>query len=662
MLTRRDIRTASLYREVERFYESLYAPGSGAVIDAGDLSIAPDARRISFTGTLYTGMGEPPVTRVVLLDRTSAKLEVRPSSGSSDRLPRWSPDGESLAYLSDAPARGDFQVFIERRGTAPCALAAIDGVIESMDWSPDGTRLLLGVAGRGADLAGCQGGASTARPQEDAPPWAPRIDTGDAENLWRRALILDVASGRASRVGPERLNVWECGWLGNASIACVVSDSHAEGSWYQARLVRIELDGGAVTQLHSSADQLGVPAACASGAQLAVIEAVCSDRCIVAGTLLLIDLESHTARRIDTLAVDVTHLAWRRDQALLYAGIRGLETVVGEVDPRSGRARELWSDRERTCGGWYPQLAALPDGGALIVGESFATAPEIAEVDARGYRVLRSLAARPGRAAGGAVTVEFCAWPGRDGLEIQGILLRPQGSGPWPLVVDVHGGPVWACRNRWQGRLRGARLLADHGIASLYPNPRGSSGRGAEFARRVKGDMGGEDGHDILCGIDALIARGIADPRHLGVTGISYGGFMSAWLVTQDERFAAAAPISPVTDWFSQHRTSQIPYFDSLFLDGAPAAPDGLFFRRSPALYAERVRTPVLQLTGALDQNTPPTQALEFHRALLEQGRTSVLATYPTAGHGIRSFPEVIDATARYVGWFLQHLARDLIA
>ncbi len=226
-----------------------------------------------------------------------------------------------------------------------------------------------------------------------------------------------------------------------------------------------------------------------------------------------------------------------------------------------------------------------------------------------------------------------------------------------PLVMDIHGGPVWCCRNRWQGRLRGAKVLADHGIASLYPNPRGSSGRGADFALHVKGDMGGEDTYDYLTGVEILVRRGIADPKRLGVTGISYGGFMSAWLITQDTRFAAAAPISCVANWYSQHRTSQIPYFDALFLDGKPAAPNGLFFARSPALFAERVQTPVLQLTGALDQNTPPTQALEFHRSLLEQGVKSVLATYPAAGHGIRSFPEVLDATTRYVSWFLEHFA-----
>ncbi|HEX4151797.1 MAG TPA: prolyl oligopeptidase family serine peptidase [Steroidobacteraceae bacterium] len=685
--TARDIRSTPIYRQIERFYESLYGPGTGHVTDAGDLSVSPDGRTVSFTGTLYPSTAEPPVTRVAALERASGRLTIREPTGTNDRLPRWSPDGESLAYLSDPESRGDFQVFVERRGQPVRALPPLEGTIESMEWSPEGTRLLLGVAGRGADLAGCQGGATTVRAQESLPDWAPQVESGDAANLWRHTWILDVTSGRARRVGPERLNVWESCWLGPSMLACVVSDSHSEGSWYQARLVSIDIAGGAVADLYRSADQLGVPAACPAGDRIAVIEAVCSDRLIVAGALVLIDTAAGTARRIDTRGTDVTHAAWRGGDALLYIGIRGLETVAGEIDPRTLAVREWWGDRERTCAGWYPQLAPLPTGGAVIVGESFAIAPEIAEIGAGGYRMQKSLAAPPSDplpgaespsaespdsssvpssgsssapSSGHAITVECCAWSARDGLKIEGLLVRPAGRGPWPLVMDIHGGPVWACRNRWQGRLRGARVLADHGVASFYPNPRGSSGRGAEFARRVKGDMGGEDTHDYLRGIDALIERGIADPARLGVTGISYGGFMSAWLVTQDDRFAAAVPISPVTDWFSQHRTSQIPYFDSLFLDGAPAAPDGLFFRRSPALYAERVRTPVLQLTGALDQNTPPTQALEFHRSLLEHGKPSVLATYPTSGHGIRSFPQVIDATARYVSWFLRYFSEGV--
>jgi dipeptidyl aminopeptidase/acylaminoacyl peptidase len=298
-----------------------------------------------------------------------------------------------------------------------------------------------------------------------------------------------------------------------------------------------------------------------------------------------------------------------------------------------------------------------PGGGCIAIGEGYDVAPELASVRDGGYKVIMSLDARPGGARASRPTVEPVFWKARDGLDMQGWLVRPEGPGPFPLVMDIHGGPVWTCRNRWQGRLRGTQVLVDHGVAVFYPNPRGSGGRGIDFARLVAGDMGGEDTYDYLTGVDALVASGVADPRRLGVTGISYGGFMSAWLITQDPRFAAAVPISCVSNWYSQHRTSQIPYFDELFLNGSASEPGGRFFERSPVMQASRVRTPTLQLTGALDQNTPPTQALEFHRSLLEHGVRSVLVTYPTAGHGIRGFPEVIDATARYVGWFLEHLA-----
>lgn len=655
----RDLRSTALYRQVEQFYATLHAPGTGQVTDAADLAVSPDGRRASFTGTVFDSLAAAPSTRVTTVDLDSGALRVEPSAGAGSRLPKWSPDGRTLAFLCDHQTPGDFQLCLIVDGQPLRAAPTVEGVIESLAWSPDGRRLLLGVAGLGADLAGCQGGATTRRVQQDLPAWIPAVDVGDADNLWRHAWIFDLESNRLTRVGPERLNVWETCWLGAGRIAAVVSSSHSEAAWYTARLVAIDLASGSVQDLYTTQDQVGVPAANPSGALVAIVDAVCSDRMIVCGDLRLIDPHSGTTRAIDTRGTGVTHVAWRDDGTIVYAGARGLESVIGEIDAASGVATEYWAAWQLTGAGWYPMIAALPGGGALMIAESWSVAPEIARIDAGGYTVIRSLASENSRMADPAsASAEPFLWTGRDGLEIQGILIRPAGVGPWPLVMDIHGGPVWACRNRWQGRLRGARVLADHGIALLYPNPRGSGGRGQDFARLVKGDMGGEDTHDYLRGLDALVAAGIADPRRLGVTGISYGGFMSAWLVTQDQRFAAAAPISPVTNWFSQHRTSQIPHFDSLFLDGRPSAPDGLFHRRSPVMFADRVRTPVLQLTGALDQNTPPTQALEFHRALLELGLHSELVTYPTAGHGIRSFPEVIDATTRYVGWFLTHFAR----
>ena len=136
-------------------------------------------------------------------------------------------------------------------------------------------------------------------------------------------------------------------------------------------------------------------------------------------------------------------------------------------------------------------------------------------------------------------TAEPVRWQAPDGQEIEGLLCVPDGPGPHPLIVHVHGGPVWAYRDRWSMGYVYTPLLVSRGYAVLHPNPRGSGGRGQDFARAVLGDMGGADTYDYLSGIDAMVERGIADPARIGVTGGSYGGFMSAWLITQDQRFAA---------------------------------------------------------------------------------------------------------------------------
>ena len=214
-------------------------------------------------------------------------------------------------------------------------------------------------------------------------------------------------------------------------------------------------------------------------------------------------------------------------------------------------------------------------------------------------------------------------------------------------------------RPRYAGRSLQLQALLAAGYAVLQVNPRGSSGRGQEFARRVFGDMGGADTYDYLSGLDALVDRGIADPARLGVTGGSYGGFMTSWLITQDDRFAAAVAVAPVTDWVSEHLTCHIPHFCKTFLNDDIDNPSGKYFSRSPIHFAHRVSTPTLSICGALDKNTPAVQALEFHHALQLHRAHSVLATYPLEGHGVRTMPASFDFLTRLAMWFNLHMPSD---
>ncbi|WP_436698078.1 S9 family peptidase [Nocardioides sp. BYT-33-1] len=655
--TAQDIRGTEDFARVERFFASVHAPAFGEISNADSPSASPNGEAIAFAGEVLTALEGRTRTRLCVADADGARLLT--DDDADERSPRFSPDGRVIAFTSDRAVAGVQQVeLLDVASGQVWQTPPVDGTVEYLHWSPGGDRILLGVAGLGADRSGGEGSGGIAQgaaaPETDA-DWLPHVDAGAADDQWRSAWVYDVEQASVERVSPERINVWEAVWCGPDALLVVVSPTPDEGAWYTADLQRLDLSTGHLEKLYSTDRQLGWPAASPSGDRVGVVRAVCSDRWVVAGDVVLLGEDGPSS--VDTLGVDVTHLQWLDDLRLAFAGVRGLDSVVGVHDTASGQTAELWSSNT-TIGSRYPSASFREDGSAAVVHHSYDIYPELAWLRDGKTQVVASLRHRGAdhrvEVAGSAEPV---TWLAGDGWEIQGILCTPDGPGPHPLLVNIHGGPVWAYRNSWAIGGALTPLLVSRGYAVLHPNPRGSGGRGQEFAEAVFGDMGGADTHDFLSGIDHLVDRGLVDPERVGVFGGSYGGFMSSWLVTQDPaRFAAAVPVAPVTNWYSQHHTSNIPYFDQIFLNADPHAAGGLYHDRSPVMFADGVRAPVLQITGLEDRCTPPTQATEFHNALLSAGVTSVCVSYPGEGHGIRAFPAVIDFSTRVVDWFERHM------
>jgi dipeptidyl aminopeptidase/acylaminoacyl peptidase len=246
------------------------------------------------------------------------------------------------------------------------------------------------------------------------------------------------------------------------------------------------------------------------------------------------------------------------------------------------------------------------------------------------------------------------SWDAPDGQRIDGILTLPHGEPPFPLIVQVHGGPVWAFQDFWPSTLRA--LEYDRGYATLEPNPRGPWGRGRDFVEAVVGDMGGADAHDILAGIDHVVGLGLADPDRIAVAGGSYGGFMACWLPAIDGRFAAAVALSPVTDWFSERFESNLGSWAVQFLGGDVPDRQEHYRDRSPVFAGDRLRTPTLLTAGTKDRATPTGQAVEFHRILKERGVPTEVVRYPLEGHGVRDLPGAIDLATRILAWLERHM------
>jgi dipeptidyl aminopeptidase/acylaminoacyl peptidase len=656
----KDIRETALYQEAEALYKRLRQPGTGQISDAAGCHVSPDGRCAVFAGTIMESLEGVQPSRICEIDLASGKTQVLSFGPETDHLPKYSPDGTRIAFLSDRHKTGDFQLYLldRARGAAEAA-PRVDGWVEYLHWSPDGKRILLGVAGHGADISGGQGAVTSKQTTEPLPSWMPTVETGDETFRWRRAWIYDLATRSVRVISDAQTNVWEAVWCGDGFMAAVISSGPGEGLWYSAYLALIDAETGKNREIFRPRDQLGWPAGSPSGQHVAVVEAVCSDRWLVAGDVQLIETRSGRVQRLDTHGVDVACTEWRSDRVLMLAGHRDFETVLALYDVETEELSEVWSSSEVTTGGFYVTVSGYgASGDCVLVGESFTRAPEIGVIRAGQYRTVKSFDLGYVQEAKVIRGVEPIRWTAPDGLEIHGWLLLPHGQKPHPLVACIHGGPVWQWRPFWLGRARAPNvlMLLKRGYAIFFPNPRGSTGRGQEFARRVQGDMGGAETTDHLSGLTYLVDEGIADPDRLGVTGGSHGGFMTSWLITQDPRFAAAVPMAPITNQVSGHLIGNIPHFVKLFLADDYTNPTGRYFQRSPIMHAHKAKTPTLNICGLLDRCTPPEEAVQFHNALLENGVKSVLVTYPEEGHGIRKLPAMLDYMARLVGWFEEHM------
>ncbi len=249
----------------------------------------------------------------------------------------------------------------------------------------------------------------------------------------------------------------------------------------------------------------------------------------------------------------------------------------------------------------------------------------------------------------------------RDGLVLEGWLIRGPAAGPTPLLVDVHGGSF---SGAWSPLIQPSRLyqqeLAARGWTVLLLNARGSDGYGSRFATAAVGAWGAADAPDFHDAIDALVSDGLADPARLAVTGYSYGGFMTNWLTATSDRFCAAVSGGSICDFVSLFGTSDMGWQMSEYDIGVhPSRNPWGALRRSPAGQGRPVRTPTLLLHGEADLRCPISQAEEWLALLLSSGCEAALVRYPAASHGfLTSGPPsfAADYGNRLIGWVTGHV------
>jgi dipeptidyl aminopeptidase/acylaminoacyl peptidase len=255
---------------------------------------------------------------------------------------------------------------------------------------------------------------------------------------------------------------------------------------------------------------------------------------------------------------------------------------------------------------------------------------------------------------------EVIRWKSKDGMEIEGVVIYPVGyqqGKRYPTVAFIHGGPsgVWG-QSFPSSYSNFGHVWAGKGWVSFYPNVRGSSSYGEKFLFANINDWGGGDYQDVQTGLDHLVAKGVADPDRLAQSGWSYGGYLTAWTLTQTNRFKAVMVGAGLTNMFSMYSTNDLQRIIEAYFGGEPWNNLAAYQRASAMTYIKQAKTPTLILHGGVDTRVPTGQAQELYMGLRKNGVPVELVFYPREPHGLQEPRHRADKMRREYAWFSKYV------
>lgn len=557
---------------------------------------------------------------------------------ASDTHPRWAPDGKSIAFLSD---RGDgTQVYqLSLAGGEARQLTKWKTPVGSFEWFPDGRSLLLVAPAPDSPEV-----ESRKKKQDDAfllgdqfarsQLWIFDLQTADS-----RALTPSGFHASGSAVEP-----------GGKKIAFVVTPSPEADSSYDAVARWVDVAGATVSGLAESS-RAGDLAWSPQGEKLASIRPF-DGKGISRADLFTYSTAGGSPKNLSaSLDLEVDHFRWTPSgSGIVFEVKRGVHSVLYSVDVASGGMQPL---QERK--GIVKDFDLAGQDTVVFVGTS-ADEPDELWI-AEGQTTPRRLTHFNEPAASlSLATVEVIRWKNGNDWEIEGLLYKPSSSAarpPYALLVDPHGGPRG---HRTYSFDPTAHYFASAGYAVFQPNFRGSTGYGDRFVKGNVADWGPGPFSDVMTGINALAARGLADEGNLFMYGWSYGGIMTNWTITHSNRFRAAASGAGVADGVLQYVISDSRRWRFDYFGGSPFPENLELYRRQSAItYIQQARTPTLFIHGERDVRCPIQHGWMMHRALRDLGVETEMVVYPREGHGFRELRHIVDRAARVRAWFDRH-------
>jgi dipeptidyl aminopeptidase/acylaminoacyl peptidase len=604
-----------------------------------DLQFSPDGRRLAFT-VFRASKDLHREQEIWMLNVQSKKTWRFAHSRKSSRNPAWSPDGSQLAFVSDREERAQVYVMPADGGEAESVTSGKNAV-ESLAWSPKGESI--------AFLA--------MEPKTDAEEKKEK-DKDDARDVDKddkpvRLWVIDLAGKKVRQLSSGKWSIAELKWAPKGDRLFVIAAEHPEPLAWRKRVLSVSLSDGATKEIAAPQGPVSDLQVSPDGKHLSFRGARGDGPSL--HDLFVIASEGGVPRNLTAKQLDrpVEGYAWQRPDLVLAVVEHGFAsrlvfvTLDGKTEP-AGKVEV------------NPVGRAVKSelGDLAFVGQT-ATQPHEVWLLPAGGHAERVTKINDDLRKASLVKPEIYRYTSFDKAEIESALYRPNDHAKdarVPLVVLIHGGPT----GRWADgfdHLGWTQLLASRGFAVFCPNIRGSTGYGWKFLEQNRADWGGSDFKDVMAGVDDLIARGIADPNRLGIAGWSYGGFMSAWAITQTPRFKAAVVGAGISDLASEFGTEMLrsAQYDHWFF-GVPYEKAEGFIKSSPITHLKNAKTPTLILHPENDLIDPIGQAQQLHRGLKHKGVECEFVIYPREGHGPQEEKHLLDIDRRLVRWFETHL------
>jgi dipeptidyl aminopeptidase/acylaminoacyl peptidase len=661
--------TTGTEQDVEKRLKSAANPKSAAPFDNvlrtlfaahtfEQVALSPDAKKVGWVEAVHTKTGSVPAGATVIYVKTldSPAPPKRISAGSADSLHAegsvaWSPDSQRLAFLSDAAKKGQQQLYVAgAEGGSGKILTSVKGFLSTPRWSPDGKTIALLFTENATRASG--------------PLVAETPETGEIKDSFfeQRLALIDLATGKLTQITPADTYIYEYDWSPDSKRFVVSSAlGNGDNNWWIAELSVLDAATGAMKSIYKPNLQIANPVWSSDGQQIAFIEGLMSDEGLTGGDVHLISSSGGEARNLTKdMKASAAWLAWQPDGKILFSEFVGGNSTIATLDPANGKIEQRWSSEgQLTCSNALSFLLSASTDGHAITGafQSFAHPPEV--VVLRGTpATMTTVTSRNKGLSPAWGEAKSITWK-NEAHEIQGWLLYPRDFDPakkYPLVVHVHGGPSFISLSHWPGSLDFAAGLAGMGYFVLYPNPRGSYGQGEAFTRANVKDFGYGDFKDILAGVDEALRVAPIDANRLGITGWSYGGFMTMWAVTQTNRFKAAMAGAGLSNWQSYYGENlidqwMIPFFGKSVYDDPE-----IYAKSSPINFIKKAKTPTLILVGDSDGEVPAPQSYEFWHALKTLGVETQLFVYEHEGHLFANPQHQRNVIARTLAWFDAHL------